>query len=148
MHYIFEALFVGIYCGILYEILVNFIGDYYVLLWVLGFFKHFLGYELHLHSMFCKYGYACQRVANAEHRHAEISNLKIIIESMIEGIVFVIVGYLLSLIMKDRLVMVFWIGVILHISAELIGIHQVFCQRCVINYSAPLFEPLMFHETN
>jgi len=148
MHYIFESIFVGIYCGILYEILVNFITDYYILLLVLGCFKHFLGYELHLHSLFCKYGYACQRVANAENRVAQTSNLKIFVESLLEGVAFLVIGYLLSLIMKDRLVMVFWIGIILHISAELIGIHQSFCQRCIINYSAPLFEPLMFHETN
>lgn len=147
MHYIFEAFFVGIYCGVLYEILVNFIGDFTVLLLVLGFFKHFLAYELNLHSMFCKYGYACQRLVNAEHRVAQISNIKIIMESMSEGIVFVILGYLLSLIIKDRLIIIFWIGVLLHIWAEWTGIHQVFCQRCVINYSAPLFEPLMFHET-
>lgn len=148
MHYIFESLFVGIYCCILYEILVNFIGDYYILLLVIGFFKHFLGYELHLHSLFCKYGYACQRVKNYENRSAEISNLKLVVESLVEGIAFLAIGYLLSLIMKDRLAMVFWIGVIIHISAELIGLHEVFCQRCIINYSAPLFEPLMFHETN
>jgi len=88
MSYIIESLFVGVYCGILYEIMVNFIGDYQVLLFVLGFIKHYLGYESGLHGMFCKFGYACQRVENSYNKIAQIDKKTLILESLAEGFAF------------------------------------------------------------
>lgn len=146
MHYILESFFVGIYCGILYEILVNFITDYHTLLFVLGFFKHFIGYEAGLHGLFCKFGYACQRVDNAKIKMAQLDMPRLFIESIAEGFAFLSIGYLLSLLSKDRLLCVFFIGIILHISSEIIGLHKMVCHRCIPDLRAPLFEPLMFHQ--
>jgi hypothetical protein len=146
MHYIFESFFVGIYCGILYEILVNFITDYNILLFVLGFFKHFLGYEAGLHGVFCKFGHACQRVENAKIKTASLDLPRLTIESIAEGFAFVCIGYLFSLLTKDRLLCVFFIGVILHIAAEIIGLHKKVCHRCIPDLRGPLFEPLLFYQ--
>ena len=144
MHYIFEAFFVGIYCAILYEILVNFITDYHLLLFTLGFIKHFFGYEAGLHGLFCKFGYACQRVENSKIKTAYLKMPQLILESIAEGFVFLCIGYFLSLITKDRLLMVFFIGVILHVSSEIIGIHKLVCHRCIPDLRGPLFEPILF----
>lgn len=144
MHYIFESFFVGIYCCILYEILVNFITDYHTLLFILGFFKHFMGYEAGLHGLFCKFGYACQRVENSKIKTALLNTPQILIESIAEGFIFLLVGYLLSLLSKDRLLCIFFIGIVLHISAEIIGLHKKVCHRCIPDLRGPLFQATLF----
>lgn len=130
MYYIFEALCVGVYCVLLYEILAVYVFDFNVLLFFLGFTKHLLGYELQLHTFFCNYGYSCQRIKHSRHRRAYTGNLDIIGESVLEGFVFLFIGYLLSRMTKNKLLIVFSIGVMLHIFAELAGLHTYFCQRC------------------
>ena len=147
MHYILESLFVGIYCCILYELLRQFITDFQLLLFVLGFFKRFFGYEAGLHGLFCKFGYACQRVENAKIKPAYLDMPKLITESVLEGFAFLCIGYLLSTVSKDRLLIIFFIGVILHISSEIIGLHEKVCHRCIPDLRGPLFEPLVFTET-
>ena len=147
MHYILESLFVGIYCGILYEIFVNFITDYHILLFVLGSFKRFMGYEAGLHGLFCKFGYSCQRV-KIKTAHVDLPRLAR--ESIAEGFAFLTLGYLFSMLSKDRLLNVFFIGAILHIAMEITGLHKKVCHRCIPDLRGPLFEPLMFqsnHET-
>jgi hypothetical protein len=145
MHFIFESLLVGIYVAILNEILVNFIDNYFVLLFVLGFLKHYLGYEFSFHTFFCNYGYACQRV-DSQHMVARIDMKTLLLECFMEGGVFIILGYFLLLVSKYRLLIAFFIGIISHNGAELFGIHKNFCNRCVPELRALNFEPLMFQK--
>jgi hypothetical protein len=148
MHYILEAFFVGIYCGILYEILVNFITDYHILLFILGFFKHFMGYEAGLHGLFCKFGYSCQRVENSNIKTAYLDLPHLTMESVAEGFAFLTLGYLFSMFSRDRLLNVFLIGAILHIAMEITGLHKKVCHRCIPDLRGPLFEPLLFQATS
>ena len=150
MLYIVEAIFVGIYCGFIYSILSQFIDEFMILLFVVGFLKHFLGYHLSLHSMFCKYGEACER----SHHETTDSTARMVhtemlaYESFLEGFAFFIFGYFMTMVCKDRLLVVVTIGFLLHIIAEKLGIHKSFCKiRCIKNDKVPLFEPGMFHET-
>jgi hypothetical protein len=62
MHYILEAFLVGLYSLILCVITSFFIDNFYVLLFVTGIVKHFLGYLLNIHTFYCKQGYACLKM--------------------------------------------------------------------------------------
>jgi len=144
MHYIFEALIVGTYTAILYKLLSPLFDDeFIVFLFVLGFTKHMLGYFLSIHDLYCEYGRACSHLSNQNKANA--STKKMIIESSMEAVVFVIFGYVLSFFTKDRLLLAFALGFFLHIIAELIGIHKKFCQRCIQTKNKLSFEALMFH---
>jgi hypothetical protein len=142
MHYIFESLFIGIYCGILYEVLVNFVTDYTVLLFAIGFTKRGIDIESTLHGLFCKFGNSCQRIEDVKMKNVNIQYR--IFESIIEGACFIVVGYLLSLIIKDRLITVVFVGILIHITSEKLGLHKKICHRCIPDLRGPLFEPLMF----
>lgn len=165
MKYLWEATAVGIYSGILYNIVVELFSaalsimhepiDFLVLLFIVGFAKHSLGFFLRIHSAFCNYGDACQRsVQDAEYIATSWTlrwHARLFYESILEGLVFMIAGYLLSMFTKDRLAIVVFVGFSLHLGAEYMGIHKYFCrERCervvVKNDSVPLFEPALFQE--
>ena len=61
MHYIFEAIFVGIYSSVIAIILSFVVYNYYYLLFLTGFIKHVGGYYLNIHTYYCNYGDACTR---------------------------------------------------------------------------------------
>ena len=57
-----ESLFVGLYTIIIYSI-ITFLKlkiNIYQQLFIVGFFKHFMGYVLGLHKLYIDYGYACK----------------------------------------------------------------------------------------
>jgi len=149
MLYIVEAIIVGIYCGFLYGFLSSIIDHFLLLLFVLGFVKHFMGYYLNLHSIYCKYGEACER---SFERVKPVDIKKLAYESFLEGILFFIFGYFLSMFSKDRLQNVVIIGFLLHMISENIGLHKEFCntrckKRSIKNDKIPLFEPTLFTES-
>jgi len=127
MHYIFESIFVGIYTLIIYK--TNNKNN----IFVIGFIKHFFGYLFNLHTLYCKYGYACNKL-NIDQKYtiSQISLNKIIIECVFEGILFISINNILSHVIKNKSLLVFCIGFILHIICEIIGIHKLFCNRCKI----------------
>ncbi len=129
MEVILEALFVGIYSLLLF-IPLSYVFHKWILLFILGFVKHFLGYIFNLHNYYCNYGNACS---------SYFSNLVIpgslyvpqnypilVLESLIEGFCFVILGYLFTNI---NMYSIFIIGCIMHILTELGGIHFLFCKN-------------------
>lgn len=148
-----EAVFVGVYCVVLFLLITagGLLGGgggltLGFLFW-LGFLKHFLGYWLGLHSLYCKYGAACNpnilRETNVWMTHKMTSIMQrlmkdnisfyvwLLVECVLEGIAFVLVGSVLMMwIFKRRLVVVFMIGFILHLLAEVLGLHSLFCLRC------------------
>ena len=103
-----------------------------------------MGYEAGLHGLFCKFGYSCQRVENSKIKTAYLDLPHLTMESIAEGFAFLTLGYLFSMISKDRLLNVFFIGIILHITAEIVGLHKKVCHRCIPDLRGPLFEPLLF----
>ena len=122
----YESIFVGLYVLILYKFLRLFqIRNIYVFLFVLGFLKHFISYLLNIHTYYCKYGNACKKYNLNEKKKDHI-----LVESIGEGILFIIVGQLIFYMNKE--LAMFLIGFSLHFLFEIFGLHDVFClTRCV-----------------
>jgi len=122
----YESIFVGLYVLILYKFLRLFqIRNIYVFLFVLGFIKHFISYLLNIHTYYCKYGNACKKYNLNEKKKDHI-----LVESIGEGILFIIVGQLIFYMNKE--LAMFLIGFSLHFLFEIFGLHDVFClTRCV-----------------
>jgi hypothetical protein len=117
-----EAVLVGAFCVVLY-LGVQWIKPFLLLLFVLGFLKHGLGYLSGLESLYCNDGQACQHSFLTE-AHSD----HILSESILEGLVFVLGGLLLYKV-KSKVVAVFLLGLILHLVAEWTGLHTRFCQE-------------------
>jgi hypothetical protein len=135
---IIEAVIVGIYTTIIYAIIRIFIMDLFGVgvgvgvgvLFLLGFLKHFLGYLLGLHSIYCKYGFACG--GNAKR---VFDDGTFIIYSIFEGIYFVFLGGILFWWLGSIIspyVIIYLVGFILHILFEIFGMHKKWCSmHCV-----------------
>ena len=57
---------------------------------------------------------------------------QLIFESIIEGLAYVVVGFICSFLISNMYVSVFIIGIAMHILAELLGIHRFFCKNICI----------------
>jgi hypothetical protein len=132
MWYIYESIFVGIYCVILYLLFSNFIKSFYISLVIIGFLKHLLSYYIGLHTFYCNYGNACKK---HKEKYISIHN-NIIIDSFKESILFLIVGGILKILFKKikndkirNIIIYFLIGIMLHIFFELYGLHKFFCKN-------------------
>ncbi len=127
MNYIIEALLVGVYSWFIYMLFSPFIKNFYMLLLVVGFSKHFLGSSLKIHDLYCNTGEACLKILSQDD-HYEANTKTLIRDSVIESILYLIFGFLLSYqLTKDYLFFV--IGFILHILAEHLLVHKHFCKH-------------------
>ena len=122
MNYIIEAIFIGLYSLTVY-IPINLVSkNLYTRFFFTGFFKHFLGYFLGIHNLYCKF------------HHLEIKKVELLtlfVESILEGFLFLIGGLLLSKIDIINSFIIFIIGFVLHIIFEILGIHKTFINdRC------------------
>ena len=134
MHYFIESILVGGYSLFVYTFLhlfsFKYIPNKYALLFVVGFCKHLFGYLFYLHALYCNYGYACNK--STQYKKSKYSNI-LIFESLIEGIMYVFLGIILGLIVKNQYIIYFTIGWILHLMSELLQLHDCFCRkRCVL----------------
>jgi hypothetical protein len=132
-----ESIFVGIYCLILFSLLNYFHFDFYNLLFILGFSKHFLGYILGLHSLYCYNGASCRGMNHRDeikcpgYERTFIKGGYKFLESILEGVVFLFLGFFLQKNgVKNKYIMIFFIGVFLHLVSDLIGLHTYFCMNC------------------
>lgn len=125
MNYILEAIIVGLYDVILYVIFSQIVSNFYALLLVVGFSKHFLGNFLGLQTWYCNNGIACLQTLFHKQKYIATTNYLLII-SIWEAILHLVLGILLSNFLS-KWHLFFAIGFILHISAELLGIHKKFC---------------------
>jgi len=134
MHFLFESLFVGIYTSIIYIFfsLIQ-IKNIYITFFVVGFIKHFLGYYSQIHTYYCNNGYSCK---GNNKKISVTTKFNLFIESLFEGILFLILGSIISQVAyfsKNKILLFFSIGFILHLLFELLGIHKKFClERCKI----------------
>ena len=135
MHYVYESIYIGIYTTILYICLTYFITNIPLLLVALGFIKHLLGYILGLHNYYCNHGYQCKKIHTTNKLRYVSSYNNLFIESLLEGIYFLIFGYWLFMIIKNvylKIIFVFFFGTITHIVSELLEIHKYFCKtNCI-----------------
>jgi hypothetical protein len=147
MHYFFESIFVGVYTLIIYTLLNSFIinKNINIILFIVGFFKHYLGHYLNLHTYYCNNGYACKlnnkkslkEVKRCKAYLSVISNLDIFTESFFEGIAFIFIGKFIHtflvtyLKINNKFLLFFLIGFSLHMLSEILHIHTFFCNnRC------------------
>ena len=127
MNYIFESVLVGLYTCLIYMIFSPFIKNLYLLLLVVGFFKHFLGSGFGIHTWYCNNGEACLKVLSQDQNYSA-NTLYLIRESIYESLMFLFLGVILNYKLTN-LYLFFSIGVILHIISEKLGIHKTFCQK-------------------
>lgn len=129
MHYIIESVLVGIYSVLIYLLFSRFIyKNLYMLLLVVGFFKHFLGSSLGLHTWYCNNGSACITDRN---RNKEANTLYLLRDSIYEALMYLFVGFILQAILTN-MTLFFAIGVILHILAEQLLVHRYFCRESCV----------------
>jgi hypothetical protein len=130
MYYIIEALLVGIYSVFIYLLFSRFIyKNLYVLLLVVGFFKHFLGSSLGLHTWYCNNGSACIKGnKNNKNKNKEANTIYLLRDSIYEALMYLFIGFILQAILTN-MALFFAIGVILHILAEQLLVHRYFCRK-------------------
>ena len=87
MNYIFESVLVGLYTCLIYMIFSPFIKNLYLLLLVVGFFKHFLGSGFGIHTWYCNNGEACLKVLSQDQNYSA-NTLYLIRESIYESLMF------------------------------------------------------------
>ena len=127
MNYILEAILVGLYEMILYFVFSQFITNFYILLLVVGFSKHFLGKLLGIQTWYCNNGSACIN-ALSQHQKYIANSIHFLRSSVGEAIAHLILGLLLADFF-GKIYVFFAIGVILHIVAESLGVHHNFCRE-------------------
>jgi len=132
-----EAICVGTYTTIVYAVLTSFIHirNEYSQLLIIGFFKHFFARFLGIHKVYCEYKRGTN--ANASFGRKDhvfklfqyIFNKKnIVLESVCEGLAFLFLGLILirSFNLRGHM-LYFCIGFLLHLGAEIAGLHTAFC---------------------
>ena len=140
---LFECIFVGIYSSIVYFIIHKNINiNLYFILFLTGFIKHLFGYFLNIQSLYCNYGYACKNIKNIKNIKifkAFTNNKLLLFYSLIEGILFLFLGLVFIFLTKkiykhvNNLYVIFTIGVVLHISSEILGTHKLYCENnCIL----------------
>ena len=110
-----ESIFVGIYCVFLFTILSYAKIESSYFFFVLGFFKHFLGFFLGLHAVYCN----CSILPNYSILFGE---------SILEGFAFLILYHIFYRLIP-KIWVAFTIGFIAHILAEIFGLHKWFCEK-------------------
>ena len=135
-----ESVVVGVYCVLLFWVIqqVIYSADWNMFLFVLGFFKHALGYLLGIQNVYCRYGYACKNIKPQKKKKDKNINantnayLDKTVESVFEGIAFVFFGNLVSATLTtNKTIVVFTTGCLLYILSEIVGLHTYFCERCI-----------------
>jgi len=127
MHYVLEAIIVGIYSLTIYLILINIYKPikeipFIILLFILGILKHLFGYILGLQTAYCKIYKSPSAMATWPSFY----------DNFIEGIYFIILGMFLSIIIKKKYIIIFLIGFLLHILFENLGLHEYYLnKKCV-----------------
>ena len=137
MNYILEAILVGTYKCFIYLLFSPFIKNFYYLLLVVGFFKHFLGSSLQIHDWYCNNGETCLKVLSQDQTY-EANTIYLLRDSLLEAMLFLVVGFILSTylfcysFLKSKeltnSVLFFTIGFILHIISEKLLVHKYFCK--------------------
>ena len=125
-----EALFVGLYSAILFNILFFVIKNEYALLFTLGFLKHYLSYYVGIQTFFCNHGYACKKLSHSNNTYIATNN-NLFIESLLEALWFLTIGSIVfSSIGKVKpFIAMFFIGFFTHLLCEKIKIHKYFCRH-------------------
>jgi len=151
---ILEAIIVGVYATVLYlpihialTVRNKFISKTSFIslsLYIVGSLKHFLGHFI-LQPLYCTRGYACRISRSIQSKDKtkdkttdeEASSYKpdtnmmtLTFESLLEGLIFMLVGLIIYRLTGNIYVTIFMNGFIFHVASEALGIHTLFCKRC------------------
>jgi len=121
----YESIFIGLYSLVLYTILNRFIINvpYSYVLFILGVAKHFLGYFGGLQTYYCQ-------VYKDEHSVAIVPTA---LDLVFEGLLYVLIGLSFLYIVKNKYIIAFLTGVVLHLGFEFVGLHKYFLRtRCEV----------------
>jgi hypothetical protein len=122
MNLIIEALFIGLYSAFLSLFIFSNI-NIYIYLFIIGFFKHLIGYYIGFHHYYC---------TNNNKKSVLKSNI-IYMDSIKEGFGFIIIGIIvIRLFNLNLFISLFITGFLFHIIAEYIHLHKYFINyRCI-----------------
>jgi hypothetical protein len=130
MHYLFEAIIVGIYSSVIFIFFRKILREPFLIIFFTGFAKHFFGYFSGLHTYYCNEGHAGSKKKYST-KFAEIPTENLVGQSIFEGAAFLLLNGLLIESINNSIIRIFLVGVSLHIGAEFSGIHRHFCEACV-----------------
>jgi len=136
MHYLAESIFVGLYSCIIFLLISQIFTNYTWILFCTGFLKHFSGYVFGIQTYYCNHGLACSNRREQKEKskyEAKIPDDRLLIECILEGIGYIVLGSFFILFIKNNLLADFCIGASMHILAEIFGIHRYFCEtHCIM----------------
>ena len=115
----YESIFIGLYSLVLYTILRSIITinvPYAFVLFILGVAKHLLGYFGGLQT------YYCQVYKNEQ----SVALVPTALDLVIEGLLYVLIGLSFIYIVKNKYIIAFLTGVVLHLGFEILGLHKYF----------------------
>ena len=135
--FLLEILFVGLYSASLYIILLQFffpfvfpfLSSLSVILFLVGFLKHYLGYTLHIQDYYCNHSASCKQ--NMSCQKLVASDKYLLETSVAEGVWFCALGIMTmkkTNSTEKNMAILFFIGAVTHILAEFSGIHTEFCK--------------------
>jgi len=123
MNLLVEQLIVGLFTSLIYLLLFFMRFKYLILLFLIGFLKHLLGYYVGLQDIYCNH--------HKPGTTAKVKLPELLFESFVEGLLFLIFGFILIKFNVNRNIIPFILGFTIHIISEFIGIHYIFIEnRC------------------
>ena len=133
MRYLLESVLVGIYSVIIYLFIQYFISSFTLSLLIVGFVKHYLGYYIGIHTLYCNYGDSCLKLHNNNTNYISNHNF-IYYYSFFDAFLYFIFGYIFSILLFwyhnikiKHIIIIFLIGLLIHILSEKLFIHYFFC---------------------
>jgi len=133
MRYLLESVLVGIYSVIIYLFIQYFISSFTLSLLIVGFVKHYLGYYIGIHTLYCNYGDRCLKLHNNNTNYISNNNF-IYYYSFFDAFLYFILGYIFSILLFwyhnikiKHIIIIFLIGLVIHILSEKLFIHYFFC---------------------
>jgi hypothetical protein len=118
-----------------------------LLLFCIGFTKHFFGYVLGIQTAYCQWRHVYKQnecikknsfvdAKNQNNTNKIIKQVKKKVkEGLWEGVVFLIFGVLFMFCFSSTYFMFFILGVVLHLLFEYLGYHTAFCcTSCLDNF--------------
>ena len=123
MNLLIEQFGVGVFTSIIYLLLLPFKLEYFVLLFLYGFFKHLFGYYLGIQTFFCN--------QNLPGTKSVVPFPQLILECIFEGLLFLSFGFLLVKCGLHRFIVPYIIAFSIHIVVDFTGLHNLFLKhRC------------------
>jgi hypothetical protein len=126
-----ESIIVGIYLLCWFLFFYSWVPSSLACYFLTGFAKHFFGFWFRLQDLYCQRGAACQGVNTTILKYAHYDNMLLLQDSFLEGCMVMGFMYVAMLAFSsgNLWLVVFGCGVVLHLVAEKMGLHEQFCRN-------------------